>query len=77
MKPKQQLPCTQSLILGGYWIDAFFRVTQEVKVVGIADGDTFMALFIDKQTERIRLYGIDVEMGRAYGRVIKKYSSND
>jgi hypothetical protein len=28
---------------------------QTVKVVGIADGDTFTALFADNHTERIRL----------------------
>ena len=32
---------------------------QPVKVVGIADGDTFTALFADNHTERIRLHGID------------------
>ena len=32
---------------------------QTVKVVGIADGDTFTALFADNHTERIRLHGID------------------
>ncbi len=45
---------------------------QEIKVVGIADGDTFTALFADKHTERIRLHGIDCpESGQPFGKAAK------
>ncbi len=50
---------------------------QEVKVVGIADGDTFTALFADKHTERIRLHGIDCpESGQPFGKAAKQFTSS-
>ncbi|MBO9620821.1 MAG: thermonuclease family protein [Niabella sp.] len=50
---------------------------QTVKVVGISDGDTFTALFADRHTERIRLYGIDCpEGGQPFGNVAKKFLSD-
>lgn len=43
-----------------------------VKMVGIADGDTFTALFADNHTERIRLRGIDrPESDQPFGQVVK------
>lgn len=49
---------------------------QPVKVVGIADGDTFTALFSDKHTERIRLHGIDCpESGQPFGNAAKQFTA--
>jgi micrococcal nuclease len=50
---------------------------QTVKVVGIADGDTFTALFADNHTERIRLHGIDCpETGQPFGKAAKQFTSS-
>jgi len=50
---------------------------QTVKVVGIADGDTFTALFADNHRERIRLQGIDCpETGQPFGKAVKQFTSS-
>ena len=51
---------------------------QTVKVVGIADGDTFTALFADEHTERIRLHSIDCpETGQPSGKRARNTRSRD
>ena len=46
-------------------------------MVGIADGDTFIALFADEHTERIRLHSIDrPETGQPSGTAAKQFTSS-
>jgi len=48
-----------------------------VKVVGIADGDTFTALDSLNNNFRVRLHGIDCpEKGQPFGQVAKQFASD-
>ncbi|OJU22988.1 MAG: hypothetical protein BGN92_04445 [Sphingobacteriales bacterium 41-5] len=62
------------------FIAALFSLTafsQKVKVVGIADGDSFTALFADHATQRIRLHGIDCpERGQPFSNNAKQFTSS-
>lgn len=52
-------------------------IAQELKVVGISDGDSFTVLNSDNTTFRIRLHGVDCpEYKQPYSQVAKKFTSD-
>lgn len=56
---------------------SFFAFSQKVKVISIADGDSFTVLFADNHTQRIRMHGIDCpERNQPFSSVAKKFTSD-